>query len=450
MATSDGVSSLSQLEQDVVAKTRATGGGASLPGAMAASYGTSSLSQLEQDVVAKTRATGGGASLPGAIAGVSSLSQLEQDVITKTRASGDRTGPGALGKGSSAQGELSQLEQDVLLKNRARGLPMNGAVASGLAAPMPYSQMEEDPGSTGFASMRELENQVIVKSHPPQSSSGVAIGAPSRLSGVAIGAPPHLSGVAIGAPLSSPGVAIGASYLSGSLTQEADIEGPIYAGVDYGSQDLAGAATGGIEAFVADTVVDAFGVEVVMSEEEEEKLERKRQRKLLYFGIGLALLVVVIALPVVFVSSGSSSPAEVPPTASPSDAPSTVPSAAPTVSLLLAFTECLASLSLTDEVFSDRFSPQFRAAEWLSSQDPYLRENPMECTDQKLIQRYVLAVFYFSAGGDDWLFCGQSDPVCIESLSEDGWLSSSNECSWFRVECNGNALVTTIDLGMLL
>jgi hypothetical protein len=154
-------------------------------------------------------------------------------------------------------------------------------------------------------------------------------------------------------------------------------------------------------------------------------------------------------VPAAIVTTGSSSPAKVPPTPSPSAAPSSVPSSAPSVSLLPVFTECLASLSLTDEVFSDRSSPQFRSADWLTSRDPYFRENPMECTDQKLIQRYVMAVFYFSIGGDEWAFCNQSDPACPQSPSRDGWLSSTNECSWVGVDCNENALVLSMNFGRL-
>jgi hypothetical protein len=62
-----------------------------------------------------------------------------------------------------------------------------------------------------------------------------------------------------------------------------------------------GIASAEIEAFVADNVVDATGVAVVMSEVEEERLERKKHRRYFMYGIACFILVAVaIVLAVVF------------------------------------------------------------------------------------------------------------------------------------------------------
>ena len=61
----------------------------------------------------------------------------------------------------------------------------------------------------------------------------------------------------------------------------------------------------------------------------------------------------------------------------------------------------------------DETSPQYRAFTWLSS--PV--DNNSFLPDDRLIQRFVLATFYYSTGGDDW----DSDYL---------WLTNANECLW--------------------
>jgi len=451
-ALTAGASSLSQLEQGVIAKAGSSGSGSSSSlshmqeeaaaktrATTGISGGAAALSQLERDVAAKNGPAGGDACHPSAVsveAGASSLGHFEQDVIAKSQASGGR-----LSQSSVVQSELSQLEQEVLSKSRASG----GFAVGGVTAPRASSQMKEvveaeyaaatTESSTcasgvsieeypAFSSMRELESQIIDITHvSPAVAPIVGLSA-----GVAVGQfmePSSQEGDRAAAPLMDP-------------------EGPLYPGLSYGSEDVAENAIDGIEAFVADNVVDAFGVEVITSEEEEEKVERQRQKRIRCRFAVLALLVVAIALPVAIVVSDGSSPLESDSPA-PTAAPSEAPTPSPTSPLLSIFTDCLASLSATDDVFSDRLSPQFRAASWLSSKDLFLAENPLECTDPKLIQRYALAVFYFSVGGDNWIFCGQSDPGCVESTAKVGWLSSSDECFWFRIECNENGFVDEIN-----
>ena len=58
-------------------------------------------------------------------------------------------------------------------------------------------------------------------------------------------------------------------------------------------------------------------------------------------------------------------------------------------------------------------SPQYRAFEWLLA-DPGLPSYP----EDRILQRYALATFYFSTSGDTW----QENSL---------WLSNENECNWF-------------------
>ena len=115
-------------------------------------------------------------------------------------------------------------------------------------------------------------------------------------------------------------------------------------------------------------------------------------------------------------------------------------------------------------------SPQVRALEWIINDDP-MQLCPQ---DPHLIQRYVLAVFYFSTRGDRWIQCSAPD---IEDYSEDeiqeandmctievessssgtgsvesgsnAWLTPETECSWGGLACNENNDVVRIEMGKL-
>jgi Leucine-rich repeat (LRR) protein len=85
------------------------------------------------------------------------------------------------------------------------------------------------------------------------------------------------------------------------------------------------------------------------------------------------------------------------------------------------------------------------ALEWLINNDA-MRLCP---SDHNLIQRFVVATFYFSTGGDDWNECGRNDSGKKRndngaSKCEDGgkWLSSIPECLWRGIGCDkGGSLV---------
>jgi hypothetical protein len=84
-------------------------------------------------------------------------------------------------------------------------------------------------------------------------------------------------------------------------------------------------------------------------------------------------------------------------------------------------------------------TPQNDALIWLA-------ENPNlnDYSEARLIQRYILAVFYFSTNGDDWLYCGRSDATCGGDPDEASWLSESSECVWLGIECTDNESVDRI------
>jgi hypothetical protein len=75
-------------------------------------------------------------------------------------------------------------------------------------------------------------------------------------------------------------------------------------------------------------------------------------------------------------------------------------------------------------------SPQGMAFRWLVDADPAAID---PCSYPTVEQRYALTTMYYSTNGDDW-------------TDSTGWLSQSNECTWFGVSC-GTDLVTGINLG---
>jgi len=199
----------------------------------------------------------------------------------------------------------------------------------------------------------------------------------------------------------------------------------------------------GIEAFVADTVVDATGVAVVMSEEEEEKFEQNRRKKYLCYGaIVLVIVAISIVVPVVLlVGGGKTVVVPVAPSIAPSMMPSAIPSSAPTTDAFSTFLRILEDLPVTSEgIFEDRNAPQYLAALWLADKDDFFANSGLPIEDTKVLQRYALASLYYSANGDSWKLCGQASPSCGETI----WLTETDECNWFAVSCEAG-VVTQIN-----
>lgn len=117
-------------------------------------------------------------------------------------------------------------------------------------------------------------------------------------------------------------------------------------------------------------------------------------------------------LPTVVPTGGPTFSPSVRPTPLPSAIPSTVP---PTPVVLDASLLSFLRLISFDggAALDDPTSPQYSAFLWLS-QDPNLEFYD----DERRTQRYAMATLYYSLNGESW-------------LSNDGWLSEDDECTWF-------------------
>eukprot|EP00522_Entomoneis_paludosa_P001339 CAMPEP_0172474752 /NCGR_PEP_ID=MMETSP1065-20121228/69519_1 /TAXON_ID=265537 /ORGANISM="Amphiprora paludosa, Strain CCMP125" /LENGTH=972 /DNA_ID=CAMNT_0013232941 /DNA_START=767 /DNA_END=3685 /DNA_ORIENTATION=+ len=162
-AESSGASQLESLQADVMAKQagRSAGGAASKPGAVSAG-GSGTLTQLEQDITAKTNA----ASAPQR-----QLEDLESDVLSKRqgRSAAPAVIPGAV---AEAPRNLESLESDVVAKQQGRvGGP---AIAPGAVA------------ATGPRNLESLESDIVSKQQGRPSQPASAPGAVASDGGSAL------------------------------------------------------------------------------------------------------------------------------------------------------------------------------------------------------------------------------------------------------------------------
>mmetsp|Transcript_19074 Transcript_19074/g.23640 ORF Transcript_19074/g.23640 Transcript_19074/m.23640 type:complete len:466 (-) Transcript_19074:358-1755(-) len=90
-----------------------------------------------------------------------------------------------------------------------------------------------------------------------------------------------------------------------------------------------------------------------------------------------------------------------------------------------------------DEPFNDPQSPQSLAAEWILRRDKlFVCPNSEK---KKVIQRYVMAVYYWSHKGQDWSMCFEGDEGCGKQDNDFkgkmAYLSPGDECEWAGNTC---------------
>jgi hypothetical protein len=148
------------------------------------------------------------------------------------------------------------------------------------------------------------------------------------------------------------------------------------------------------------------------------------------------------------------------PTESPTASPTQLCNASPSLRELL-IRVVLNGVSSTEAIDSPG-SPQNLAYSWIVNHDP-----EHLCPDSPtLVQRYSLAVFYYSTAGENWLQCSApssfdsqdaiaaANAACdiapVDGAGTDAWLTPETECQWGGVVCdpiNGTGPVVTLDIG---
>jgi hypothetical protein len=171
--------------------------------------------------------------------------------------------------------------------------------------------------------------------------------------------------------------------------------------------------SGAIPAFVPDIATEACVIGVIESNEDLEREEKREYvRFILKAVLCIVILVVAVAVPVTLRSKDDNGSIYVTPaqTEMPSSMPSESPTMMPTSERFIAVVDKLDPLS--GEKLVEIGSPQYRAARWISEEDPM----QLDISDVSFEQRYAMAVLYYSLNGDDW--------------GKNNWLSEASECDW--------------------
>ncbi|CAB9506895.1 LRR receptor-like serine threonine-protein kinase [Seminavis robusta] len=152
-----------------------------------------------------------------------------------------------------------------------------------------------------------------------------------------------------------------------------------------------------------------YNLDIIINNREEKMKDFKTN---VLLGV-IALLAITLILIAILIPQRQENNAGLVPTTVPSESPSSNPSQG-----LSSYSESWLSLfpeSTVSAILEDQGSPQSRAFEWLMEEIDILHN----LTEQRVVQRFVLATFYFANSGEQWSF-------------RDNWLNHSiHECLWY-------------------
>ena len=89
---------------------------------------------------------------------------------------------------------------------------------------------------------------------------------------------------------------------------------------------------------------------------------------------------------------------------------------------------------------------QNKAFDWVVNYDE-LKLCPNDIID--ITQRYILAVTYYSLGGNNWFMCSAftNSSATTPCIDDEHHLTKANVCDWFNVTCSVDGNITGIVLG---
>lgn len=149
--------------------------------------------------------------------------------------------------------------------------------------------------------------------------------------------------------------------------------------------------------------------------------EKQKSRRTFYYMVGAALFAVIVGVAVVILLVVGGSDTDM-------DQPTEAPTLRQGLLQSDVRTFLIAEQISSVQDFEDPGSPQSLALDWIALEDVVLSRG----FDDDMITRYVLAVYYFSLDGPEWLFGGDDGAYLNNALDVCDW--SSVECSNGKVE----------------
>jgi len=92
--------------------------------------------------------------------------------------------------------------------------------------------------------------------------------------------------------------------------------------------------------------------------------------------------------------------------------------------------------------FEDPDSAEFKAADHMSSNDPYIYQGLVQ-SEEELGDRYALTTMYYSLKGESWTTCGLESANCFA----ENWLAGDH-CIWAGITCNEEKRVNGINFSV--
>jgi len=505
---------LSQMESDIKGKTRAAAA-ATTPGAV--SIAGAQLNQMESDVIAKNRANFTADKTSKNVE--SQLRAMEDDMVSKRRSASAATSPGAVSmasrgptkaskasvedktsKGSGVRARLHQMEADAKAKNR-NTLPASTPGAVSMAGTsLPSKEAESGKDSVQASNDDEVKMENIKEKTAAalgEQSAGISMTPDSPLTesfeplnndetnglmSTDKSAEFHVTNAIPNIDNKAPEQD---DIISPSMTPPTDP--PVITTADHGVVNAPQPQYGvtgysGPSEAIPD---EELAVAIAITEEEDDVYYQnavefdpdskppllKNRRFRLYASLGISVCLMITALVIATIILLRENPTK-------SDAPTLSPTKSfpePIIQAVDADTttpkrnieKLVEQLRMVvGDAVKEQGSIENLAAKWLIYEDPL----KLYWHQTTLIQRYLLALFYFkttNGGASPWRSCNKpnydrnetdaclhqrfnrqrDDSIKYINESATRWLSGVHECKWVGCVCDDNKVIRALNLG---
>ena len=396
------------------------------------------LGKLEYDIEAKHRAAGAGAVTPGAVSvdSVAAIVAAEEDGTAKKTAGSGATGvtPAAQSITSNEIQESIALRKDPRARHRRRSRNAAAAQKAAVAGAIVAGAAAAGANSAPSPALDDAENRRRVAPFQPDLEPTAGAISPADSDAVPL-VTTAARGVGVAPDLEYGTTVYGGPGRSALLANDALC---VAIAVNEGDEDI-------------------FLPAAVEYDPDAKPPLLKNRRFLLYAISAVLLFIVVIIVLILGLVVFRQDP---PPPAT--YAPTRAPSVAPSSSLEGQYRDQF--IAAVGPMVSVPNSPQERAARWIIEED----ERNLAVDDPSLVQRYILALFYFTTTNNEeylWRSCNphptdSSNTTCeyqeLTRLPDDSigfmpkpsfrWLSNEHECDWAGNLCDDNKVIHALEL----